>query len=91
LPVAAAVARSPPWSRFGGSDVDFLLRRFLRAGVRKGIGGNWYWFFLAGATWFLRRVLNDRTSAVSRVTVAPGEQVLITVRDPKAPPAAVDA
>lgn len=71
--------------------MDLLLRRFLRAGVRRGIGGNWYWFFLAGATWFLRRALNDRTSAVSRVTVAPGEQVLITVRDPKAAPAAADA
>ncbi len=65
--------------------MDVLLRRFLRAGVRRGIGGNWYWFLLAGATWFLRRVLNDRTSTVSSVTVAPGEQVLITVRDPKAP------
>jgi hypothetical protein len=71
--------------------VDFLLRRFLRAGVRRGIGGNWYWFFLAGATWFLRRVLNDRASAVSELHIAPGEQVLITVRDPKAAPAAVDA
>jgi hypothetical protein len=71
--------------------MDLLLRRFLRAGVRRGIGGNWYWFLLAGATFFLRRVLNDRASAVSSVTVAPGEQVLITVRDPKAAPAAVEA
>ena len=71
--------------------MDLLLRRFLRAGVRRGLGGNWYWFFLAGATWFLRRVLSDRTSAVSKVTVAPGEQVLITVRDAKAAPAALDA
>ena len=71
--------------------MDILLRRFLRAGVRRGLGGNWYWFFLAGATWFLRRVLSDRTSAVSSVKVAPGEQVLITVRDPKAAPAALDA
>jgi hypothetical protein len=71
--------------------VDYLLRRFLRAGVRRGLGGNWYWFFLVGATWFLRRVLNDRASIVSSVTVAQGEQVLITVRDPKAAPAALDA
>lgn len=71
--------------------MDYLLRRFLRAGVRRGIGGNWYWFFLVGATWFLRRVLNARPGAVSSVTVAPGEQVLISVRDPKAAPAAVDA
>ena len=71
--------------------MDFLLRRFLRAGVRRGLGGNWYWFFLVGATWFLRRVLSDRSSAVSSVKIAPGEQVVITVRDPKAAPAAVDA
>ena len=71
--------------------MDILLRRFLRAGVHRGLGGNWYWFFLVGATWFLRRVLNDRSSAVSSVKIAPGEQVLITVRDPKAAPAAVDA
>ena len=61
--------------------MDVLLRRFLRAGIRRGLGGNWYWFLLAGATFMLRRVLNDRGGAVSTVTVAPGEQVLITVRD----------
>jgi hypothetical protein len=71
--------------------MDALLRRFLRAGVRRGLGGNWYWFLLVGATFFLRRVLNDRTSVVSNVVIAPGEQVLITVRDPKAAPAAVEA
>jgi hypothetical protein len=70
--------------------VDLLLRRFLRAGVRRGIGGNWYWFLLAGATYLLRRVLNDRPGAVSTLKVAPGEQLVITVRDRKNPPA-VDA
>jgi hypothetical protein len=75
--------------------MDVLLRRFLRAGVRRGLAGNWYWFMLAGATFFLRRVLNDRTSVVSSVTVSPGEQVLITVRDrttaPAPAPVAVEA
>jgi hypothetical protein len=66
--------------------VDVFLRRFLRAGIRRGLAGNWYWFLLAGSTFFLRRVLNDRASAVSTVTVAPGEQVLITVRDRHAAP-----
>lgn len=65
--------------------MDILLRRFLRAGVRRGLAGNWYWFMLAGATFYLRRVLNDRSTVVSSVKVAPGEQLLITVRDPKAP------
>jgi len=45
------------------------------------VAGNWYWFLLAGATFFLRRTLNDRSSPVSSVTVKPGEQVLISVRD----------
>jgi hypothetical protein len=61
--------------------MDVFLRRFLRAGVRRGLAGNWYWFLLAGATFFLRRVLNDRTSVVSTLKVSPGEQLLITVRD----------
>ena len=65
--------------------MDILLRRFLRTGVRRGLAGNWYWFMLAGATFYLRRVLNDRSSVVSSVKVAPGEQLLITVHDPKAP------
>ena len=52
------------------------------------MAGNWYWFLLAGATFFLRRVLNDRSSPVSSVTVSPGEQVLITVRDRNTAPAA---
>ena len=65
--------------------MDIVLRRFLRTGVRRGLAGNWYWFMLAGATFFLRRVLNDRSSVVSSLKVAPGEQVLITVRDRKAP------
>ena len=64
--------------------MDIVLRRFLRAGVRRGLAGNWYWFLLAGATFFLRRVLNDRSSVVSSVKVAPGERLIISVRDPKA-------
>ena len=71
--------------------MDLLLRRFLRAGIRRGVAGNWYWFLLAGATFFLRRTLNDRSSPVSSVTVKPGEQVLITVRDRNAAPAALEA
>ena len=69
--------------------MDVLLRRFLRAGVRRGLAGNWYWFLLAGATFFLRRVLNARTGNVSSLTISPGEQVLITVRDRNAEPVPV--
>lgn len=65
--------------------MDILLRRFLRAGIRRGLAGNWYWFLLAGTTFLLRRVLNERSGVVSSVKVAPGEQVLITVRDRNSP------
>jgi hypothetical protein len=64
--------------------MDVLLRRFLRAGVRRGLAGNWYWFLLAGSTFILRRALNDRGGAISTLKLAPGEQLLISVRDPKA-------
>ena len=69
--------------------MDVLLRRFLRAGVRRGLAGNWYWFLLAGATFFLRRVLNERTGTVSSLNLSPGEQVLITVRDRNTEPVPV--
>jgi hypothetical protein len=49
------------------------------------LGGDWAWLALAGAAFVLRRALRDGGGPVSSVTVAPGEQVLITVRDPKAP------
>jgi hypothetical protein len=65
--------------------MDVFLRRFLRAGLRRGLAGHWYWFLLAGSTFILRRVLNDRTASVSSVTLAPGEQILISVSDAKAP------
>jgi hypothetical protein len=65
--------------------LDGLLRRFLRAEVRRGLTGNWYWLLLAGSTFFLRRVLNDRKNVVSSVMVSPGEQLIISVRDRKAP------
>jgi hypothetical protein len=72
--------------------MDILLRRFLRAGIRRGVAGNWYWFLLAGATFILRRVLNDRTGTVTSFTVKPGEQILISVsEDGKVTPATVDA
>ncbi len=67
--------------------MDLLLRRFLRAGVRRGVAGNWYWFLLAGATFFLRRVLNDRTSPVSTVTVSPGRAGAHHGARPQDPPA----
>jgi hypothetical protein len=63
--------------------LDGVLRRFVKAEVRRGLAGNWYWLLLAGSTYFLRRVLNDRKIVVSNVTVSAGEQLVIAVRDRK--------
>jgi hypothetical protein len=65
--------------------MDLILRRLLRAGMKRGMAGNWSWFALAGAAFVLRRTLNGKGSKVSSFTVSPGEQLLITVRDPRAP------
>jgi hypothetical protein len=65
--------------------VDALLRRLLRAGLRRGLAGNWTWFVVAGCAFILRRALSDTGGVVSTLRVNPGERLLITVRDPNAP------
>jgi len=65
--------------------VDALLRRFLRAAVRRGLAGNWTWLVVAAFTFILRRALNDKGGVVSTLKISPGEQVLISVHDPRAP------
>jgi hypothetical protein len=65
--------------------VDALLRRFLRAAVRRGLAGNWTWLIAAGCAFVLRRALNDKGGVVSTLKILPGEQILITLRDPDAP------
>ena len=63
--------------------MDVLLRRFLRAGVRRGLAGNWYWFLLAGSTFIpppgperLHPATVSSVTARSRVS-----RCFITVRD----------
>jgi hypothetical protein len=65
--------------------VDALLRRFLRAAVRRGLAGNWTWLVAAAFAFVLRRALNDKGGVVSTLKILPGEQILITLRDPDAP------
>jgi hypothetical protein len=66
--------------------MDFVLRRLVKAAMRRGMTGNGMaWVVLAGAAFVLRRALNDTGGTVSKLKVAPGEQLLITVRDAGAP------
>jgi hypothetical protein len=65
--------------------VDALLRRLLRAAVRRGLAGDWTWLVIAACAFVLRRSLNDKGGVVSSLRISPGEQVLISVRDYNAP------
>jgi hypothetical protein len=62
--------------------MDAILRRLLRAAVRRGMAGDWTWLALALCLYILRRALrDDGGGVVSTLKLAPGEQVLISVRD----------
>jgi hypothetical protein len=66
--------------------MDLFFRRLLRSAFRRGMADrNWAWFVIAGCVFVLRRTLSDDRGLVSSVKIAPGEQVLISVRDRSAP------
>jgi len=65
--------------------VDALLRRLLRAALRRGIAGNWTWFVIAVCGYVLRRALRDKGGVVTKLRVSAGERLLISVHDPDAP------
>jgi hypothetical protein len=61
--------------------VDALLRRLLRAAVRRGLAGDWTWLAVAASAYILRRALRKKDDLVSSLRVSPGEQILISVRN----------
>jgi hypothetical protein len=61
--------------------MDVLLRRILRASVRRGLAGDWTWALIALCAFVLRRSLNERGGVVSSVRISPGERVMISVRN----------
>jgi hypothetical protein len=66
--------------------VDLLLRRLLRAGVRRGMAGDWIWLVFAASAFLLRRALRPRDALVHSLHIEPGEQILISVRGADDPP-----
>ena len=66
--------------------MDALLRRLLRAAVRRGLAGDWTWLVIAGSAFVLRRALRPKDDIVSSLRIAPGEQILISVRGADDPP-----
>jgi hypothetical protein len=66
--------------------VDALLRRLLRAAVRRGLAGDWTWVVIAASAYLLRRALRPRDEIVHSLRIEPGEQILISVRAADDPP-----
>ena len=65
--------------------MDALLRRLLRAAIRRGLAGDWTWLVIAACPFILRRSLKNKGGVVSTLRVSPGEQILISVREYNAP------
>jgi hypothetical protein len=67
--------------------MDALLRRLLRAAFRRGLAGDWTWMLIGITAYILRRALKDKDDLVTSFRISPGDQFLITLRDPHAPAA----
>ena len=65
--------------------MDVLLRALVRAALRRGLAGNLTWLGIALFTIVLRRALWNRDGVVTSLRVSPGERLLISVTDPRAP------
>ena len=72
--------------------MDIILRKILRTGLRHSMADrNWAWFVIVGCALILRRSLRGGGAVVSSLEIAPGEQVMISVRDRTTDAAAVAA
>jgi hypothetical protein len=62
-----------------GRLIDALLRRATRTGMRRGLSGeHWAWFLIAAAAYVLRRARrpDERTE---RIDLRPGERYVVTL------------
>jgi hypothetical protein len=53
--------------------------------VRRGLAGDWTWLAVAASAFVLRRAMRPKDDLVTSLRLSPGEQILISVRDPLAP------
>jgi len=68
--------------------VDYLLRRLVRAGTRRGLRGeHWAWFALAAAAYLLRRARSRDRPVVYSGTVRAGDRLVVSLRAPGGEPA----
>lgn len=61
---------------------DILLRRLARTGLRRGLaGGHWAWWVIAGAAYVLRRA-RRREDLTTTIDLRPGDRYLVTLHEP---------
>lgn len=64
-----------------GRGIDALLRRLYRSGLRRGMSGeHWAWFVLAGAAYLLKRARQPDGKA-ARIHLRSGDRYVIEVSD----------
>lgn len=62
--------------------IDVVLRRLSRAGIRRGLaGGHWAWWVIAGAAFVLRRA-RRREDLRTTIDLKSDERYLVTLRRP---------
>lgn len=60
-----------------------LINWLYRTGLKKGSsGGHWSWFVVALGAHILRRDKERQRGSVVSMPISPGENVLVTLRDP---------
>ncbi len=63
--------------------MDALLRRLARSGLRRGMNGDhWAWFVLAGSAFLLRRARRRPDALIMSVPIEAGQRYLVTLRGP---------
>jgi hypothetical protein len=64
--------------------VDYLLRRLVRAGTRRGMRGeHWAWFAIAAGAFVLQRARRREDPLVYSQRVNAGDRLLVSIRSPK--------
>ncbi len=67
--------------------MDYLLRRLVKVGTRRGMRGeHWAWFALAAGAYVLQRARRKGDPVVYSERVSAGERLLVTIRSPKGEP-----
>jgi hypothetical protein len=64
--------------------MDRLLGQVVSRALRRGIRGEPLWLAVGVGAWLWRRARNPASRPIWKGRVEPGQQLLVTMRDPRA-------